>query len=415
MAEPERRVVSTELRAKGSRGADGSYLQQLPENAEVRNRLNVVEFRADEDGRPVVAGHASTFNDPYDLFPGLREQVAPEAFDDVLKDDVVALVNHNIDRIIARSTSEKRRLRLAVDKRGLLSEFPIPDHMDDVVSDLRDGVLRHMSFAFTVAEDSWERGQDGEPDLRTIEKVERLWDVSIVANPANPNADVALRSLEAARSGVSPPAGARLTAPQRRGVRKAEHFIREQQLATVERRLRAARRAAPELPPPGRFGSEVRGTMQHECAHAVVAHELGHRVRHIVLWYRDGRPTGDGRCRLRNSPKDPAILLAGLAAEALAAGRARMVGHAWRAFVEERVQARDDDVIRAQRLTDAGHGPRGFKDMRYAWSYTCEILQRRWADVERLVDVLAATPGGRLEGAEIHRILAPQHGIGRRQ
>ena len=61
------------------------------------------------------------------------------------------------------------------------------------------GDVDQMSFGFTVAGDEWETNEDTGRELRTITKIGRLFDVSPVTFPANPNTDVALRSLEAAR------------------------------------------------------------------------------------------------------------------------------------------------------------------------------------------------------------------------
>jgi phage head maturation protease len=57
-----------------------------------------------------------------------------------------------------------------------------------------------MSFGFTVAGDEWETNEDTGRELRTITKIGRLFDVSPVTFPANPNTDVALRSRELAEA-----------------------------------------------------------------------------------------------------------------------------------------------------------------------------------------------------------------------
>jgi phage head maturation protease len=54
-----------------------------------------------------------------------------------------------------------------------------------------------MSFGFRTIKDSWDVGSD--PALRELLDVELL-DVSVVAFPAYPRADVAVRSLEGART-----------------------------------------------------------------------------------------------------------------------------------------------------------------------------------------------------------------------
>jgi hypothetical protein len=56
---------------------------------------------------------------------------------------------------------------------------------------MQRGDITQSSFAFTVEEDSWEQVEG--KDIRTINKVKRLYDVSPVSIPAYPNAnDLAL-------------------------------------------------------------------------------------------------------------------------------------------------------------------------------------------------------------------------------
>ena len=60
---------------------------------------------------------------------------------------------------------------------------------------LKDGTVSQSSFAFTVEDDSWE-SRDG-VNVRTINKVSRLYDVSSVTYPAyNEAGSYALRSME---------------------------------------------------------------------------------------------------------------------------------------------------------------------------------------------------------------------------
>jgi phage head maturation protease len=61
---------------------------------------------------------------------------------------------------------------------------------------MKNGTISQSSFAFIVEDDSWEQ-KDG-VNIRTINKVSRLFDVSAVTYPAYEEASssVALRSLE---------------------------------------------------------------------------------------------------------------------------------------------------------------------------------------------------------------------------
>ena len=128
---------------------------------------------------------------------GFREIIAPGAFDDVLENDVRALINHDGNLILARTTSGT--LALSTDEKGLRYEFEIPEssYGKDLAVSMKRGDITQSSFAFTVADDSWET-RDG-MDVRTINKVKRLFDVSPVTYPAYPDAD----NLVIAQRGLS--------------------------------------------------------------------------------------------------------------------------------------------------------------------------------------------------------------------
>ena len=59
---------------------------------------------------------------------------------------------------------------------------------------MKDGTINQSSFAFIVEDDSWEV-KDG-VNIRTINKIGRLYDVSAVTYPAYEEASVGLRSME---------------------------------------------------------------------------------------------------------------------------------------------------------------------------------------------------------------------------
>ena len=164
-----------------------------------RRFVPFAEFRSENDGK-TLRGHPSTFNDAYDLGP-FDERIAPGAFDNVLGDDVRALFNHDPNHVLGRTKSGT--LRLSVDDVGLLSEIDLPESAVSLREAIRRGDVDQMSFGFTVKRDSWEvTDEESGRELRTIEEIGRLYDVSPVTFPANPNTDIALRSLAAYRGEV---------------------------------------------------------------------------------------------------------------------------------------------------------------------------------------------------------------------
>jgi uncharacterized protein len=154
------------------------------------------EIRKDEGESRKVSGYAAVFDKDSENLGGFIERIAPGAFDGVMNDDVAALLNHDPNYVLARNGVT---MKMSVDSRGLKYEFDAPNTTagNDLIENLRLGNINKSSFAFTVDEESWEFKKDGEPDLRTINKVKRLYDVSPVTYPAYPDTSVAQRSKEA--------------------------------------------------------------------------------------------------------------------------------------------------------------------------------------------------------------------------
>lgn len=160
-----------------------------------------VSYRAtlDEESRR-VEGYALLFNtDSRPMCGGdFIERIAPTALDGVLeKSDVLCLMNHDERRgVLARYRMGEGSLKLEIDEKGLRYSFDAPNTAlgDELIESLRRGDISESSFAFTVAEDNWERKEDGSY-VRTILKLERLYDVSPVYYPAYEDTTVALRSL----------------------------------------------------------------------------------------------------------------------------------------------------------------------------------------------------------------------------
>ena len=166
-------------------------------NKIMEKRLFEIETRMEEGETVKVVGHASVYNTMSEDLGGFREIIAPGAFDNVLENDVRALINHDGNLILARTTSGT--LALSTDEKGLRYEFEMPEtsYGKDLAVSMKRGDITQSSFAFTVADDSWDT-RDG-MDVRTINKVKRLFDVSPVTYPAYPDAD----NLVIAQRGLS--------------------------------------------------------------------------------------------------------------------------------------------------------------------------------------------------------------------
>jgi hypothetical protein len=168
-------------------------------------RVNNIEIRSaaapSVSGRR-VSGTAAVFNSPSQvLFEGNRrfiEIILPGAIDEALiqRSDVKALVDHNRERLLARSNKGKGTLSLRITSTGLMYSFDAPHTADGdfAVEMVRRGDVDGSSFAFSVADggDIWEKRQDG-VYLRKIKKISGLYDVTVTASPAYPQTSVGVR------------------------------------------------------------------------------------------------------------------------------------------------------------------------------------------------------------------------------
>lgn len=189
-----------------------------------RRAFEIKELRVERvEGRGVkLGGYAAVFDSESVDLGGFTERIARGAFAGSLSKDVVALVNHNPDKPLARTSAGT--LKLAEDEHGLAIEAQLADtsHARDVVADIEAGNIKGMSFAFRTLKDQWAKVGPGRW-LRTLLDVELL-DVSPVTWPAYPSTEVALRAQDGAAEAQDGLARA-----------KAEDEARERRLRLLER------------------------------------------------------------------------------------------------------------------------------------------------------------------------------------
>lgn len=156
----------------------------------------IEQLRAEEkDGVQKIGGYAAVFYKLSENLGGFREKVAKGAFkDSVSGGDIRAFWSHNPDFVLGRTKSNT--LRVWEDDFGLAFELNLPDTSigRDAFTTIKRGDVSGMSFGFITRKDSWERGKEGSPHIRTLLDVELL-EVSPTAFPAYPQTSVAERSV----------------------------------------------------------------------------------------------------------------------------------------------------------------------------------------------------------------------------
>ena len=141
----------------------------------------------DTRGR-TLHGYAAVYDVASHDLGGYTERIAPGAFAGVLDSDVRALLNHDANSVLGRTKSGT--LRLFDEQRGLRFELDLPDSPlgENVRTAVGRGDLDGASFRFRVGDESWNG------DVRTIEQVAELYDVTVATFGAYPAASVELRT-----------------------------------------------------------------------------------------------------------------------------------------------------------------------------------------------------------------------------
>ena len=122
-----------------------------------------------------LAGYAAVFNQETRI-TDIRETIKKGAFRGSLANrDIVALVDHDPRRLLARTKSGT--LRLQEDEKGLRFELDVPDTQEgrDILTLAERGDLGGMSFGFTVPKGG-DRWQGQKRELRAV----TLHEISVV-------------------------------------------------------------------------------------------------------------------------------------------------------------------------------------------------------------------------------------------
>ena len=147
------------------------------------------------DSEYYVEGYASTFNDPYVLFEDYdgneyREIVSPDAFEGTDMTDVIMQYDHR-GHVYARMSNGT--LVVEADEHGLFvaADLGRSQRSRDLYEEIQNGLTTRMSWAFSVAADEYDR----ETKTTTITRVKKIYDVSAVSLPADPNTEISARNL----------------------------------------------------------------------------------------------------------------------------------------------------------------------------------------------------------------------------
>lgn len=160
-------------------------------------QMSGMEIR-EENGKRRLEGYFAVFDQPYEVYPGWIETIAPGAFSRALASgqDVKVLWNHNPDIVLGSTGNKTADLR--EDQRGLFGGTDINEQDQDAknaYARIDRGDVNGCSFGFEVSrmEESWD--EDGTYRTRILE-VSPLYEVSPCTFPAYTQTSITSRAQE---------------------------------------------------------------------------------------------------------------------------------------------------------------------------------------------------------------------------
>ena len=178
----------------------------MPVNTKDREyrMINVsdLETRDEQDGKKIVEGYATTFDQEYRLYGDDRfevlESIDRNAFDNADMADVIMQYDHE-GRVFARKSNGT--LTLTADEHGLKIRADLggTDIGRQLYEEIKGGYTTKMSFGFSVKKvNRWDEHDEQAEKLtihRKIMEIKKLYDVSAVSLPANDATEISARNV----------------------------------------------------------------------------------------------------------------------------------------------------------------------------------------------------------------------------
>lgn len=163
---------------------------------QTRSVQTELQTRAEPDKQEMyIEGYFAVFNRETELWPGAYEEIAPEAFNETLGNDIRALINHDTTLVLGRNKAGT--LELKADSHGLWGRIKINPNDTDAVNlyeRVKRGDIDQCSFGFNILDEETEWREDGTVKW-TIRKVD-LHEVSVCTFPAYEETGVQARKAE---------------------------------------------------------------------------------------------------------------------------------------------------------------------------------------------------------------------------
>lgn len=156
----------------------------MRDKKQIRSIQSELKTRSNEDSPDkYIEGYFAVFNKETELWPGAFEEIAPEAFNGTMLDDIRALINHDTTLVLGRTKAST--LELKTDNVGLWGRIKINTNDTDAVN-LYERVARgdvdQCSFGFLIVKEEADWRDDG--TVKWTIKEAKLYEVSPCTFPA---------------------------------------------------------------------------------------------------------------------------------------------------------------------------------------------------------------------------------------
>ena len=145
--------------------------------------------------KKIISGYFIVFDTETELYPGVREEVSPDALVGVDLSDVKALIDHDTAKVLGRTKADT--LSLSVDSKGLYGEIIVNESDQEAMnlySRVQRGDVDQCSFGFEILNEEMIQNSDG--TVKFIIKSINLYEVSVVTFPAYQETAVEARSKQ---------------------------------------------------------------------------------------------------------------------------------------------------------------------------------------------------------------------------
>ncbi|MGO5053579.1 HK97 family phage prohead protease [Lachnospiraceae bacterium LCP25S3_G4] len=188
-----------------SRETDNIEKLMADKNVEFREfKLTKIETRKNEDDTEslVIEGVPCVFDTETILYKGkhyeYREKIDKGAFNGADMTDVIFNFNH-CGRVYSRTRNKSLELEVKKDGLHMISTLMGDDEGHaQLYRDIKSGLIDKMSFAFSVKESTYEsieRSDGLNVEIRTVTKIDKLYDVSAVDIPAYDTTTISARNV----------------------------------------------------------------------------------------------------------------------------------------------------------------------------------------------------------------------------